>query len=117
MDINTARKRIKNIMASKSNAQQPLLFRHIFKINLDHDILLSKIISRDNTVYMKSPDSNNSYLGFDTALEYNINSKKGSLNLRLNQHNVINRSCVQKGSEMVLRCWIQYLHRNPLHRY
>ena len=63
-------------MGIKSNSKKSLLFRHIFKINLNHDILLSKIMHLDNAMYMKFPNSNHSYFGFETALEYDINSKE-----------------------------------------
>ena len=75
MDIRLAKERIKNIMANKPDSKKPLLFRHIFKINLNHDIILSKIMLHDCSMYMKSPDTNNSYFGFQNAIEYKINSK------------------------------------------
>ena len=74
MDIRLAKERMKNIMANKLDAKKPLLFRHVFKINLNHDIILSKIMLQDCSMYMKSPDTSNSYFGFQNALEYNINS-------------------------------------------
>jgi len=82
MNINILKERIKNIMANKPSAKEPLLFRHIFKINLNHDILLSKIMLQDSSMYMKAPNSSNSYFGFQNALEYNINSKKEFNNLK-----------------------------------
>ena len=86
MNINKVKERVESIKKEGKKTNNPLLFRHTFTINLEHDILLSKLVLKNDVFYMRFPDSKNSYFGFDIALEYNINSRIEFNNLEKIKH-------------------------------